>query len=65
MPNYDYKCLECKNIFTIQKSFSEISENIKEKCPKCKKFNTKRIIKNPITVVFNGDGFTKKVEPDE
>lgn len=57
MAKYDFKCLNCGNLFTVEKSFSEI-DKVKEKCPKCKKYKTKRIINTP-SIIFKGDGFTK------
>jgi len=35
MPNYDYRCTECRKKFTVQESFEEHERHTRVKCPKC------------------------------
>ena len=53
MPTYDYKCLECGNLFEVFQTMS--SEPIK-KCPKCGG-KVKRLIGAGAGPIFKGTGF--------
>ena len=53
MPTYDYKCLDCGNMF---EHFQRISEEHLTNCPKCKG-HIKRLIGAGSTPVFKGSGF--------
>ncbi len=44
MPNYDYRCTECRKKFTVQESFEEHERHTRVKCPKCGNENVKRVI---------------------
>ena len=55
MPLYQYKCMNCKNIFGIRKKYTErIPKN--PMCPRCSNYNTSRIIEK-INVIYKGEGF--------
>lgn len=62
MPDYDYRCVDCKKIFTINKSYDN---NDKVVCPFCKGTRMVNIISKNIWVKYKGKGFTKKVKPDK
>jgi putative FmdB family regulatory protein len=53
MPTYDYKCLECENIFEV---FQKITEEPITKCPKCNG-KVKRLISAGAGPIFKGSGF--------
>ncbi len=36
MPTYDFRCLECKNAFSVTMTWAEFDKG-KPKCPKCGK----------------------------
>lgn len=55
---YEYRCTQCKWVFTIER---KVEDKSKQACPQCLSMDTKRIISN-VTVVYRGEGFTKKVE---
>lgn len=61
MPKYEIHCVECNKDYEVEKSYSD---NTPFSCPKG---HTKRIVKKirPLTIVYKGNGFTKKVESDE
>lgn len=43
MPEYSYKCIDCKNKFAIEASIQEKEEGSEKfGCPKCKSKNTKQ-----------------------
>lgn len=59
MPVYIYKCEECEHILEIKQ---RMSDPPLENCPECgAKVN--RIVQIP-AVIYNGDGFTKRVKKD-
>ena len=43
MPTYEYKCRDCKKIFTIIQSISEHGK-AKVSCPECKSKKVKKVI---------------------
>ena len=49
MPNYNYECQDCHNIFEVTASIKEMEEG-KFPCQKCGSKNTKRL--------FDGFGFS-------
>jgi putative FmdB family regulatory protein len=53
MPTYEYKCLNCNNIFEVFQSMS--AEPLKE-CPKCNG-PVKRLIGSGLSPIFKGSGF--------
>lgn len=53
MPTYDYKCLECENIFEV---FQKITEDPITNCPKCNG-KVKRLIGAGAGPIFKGSGF--------
>ncbi|MBD3264749.1 MAG: zinc ribbon domain-containing protein [Candidatus Omnitrophica bacterium] len=53
MPNYDYKCLECGDVFEV---FQMISEEPLKKCPACGG-RVKRMIGPGAGLIFKGSGF--------
>jgi len=53
MPTYDYKCLECGNLF---EQFQRITEEPLKKCPQCNG-NVKRLIGTGSGPIFKGSGF--------
>lgn len=53
MPNYDYECLSCGNVFEV---FQQMTEKPKKKCPKCKGA-VKRLIGSGSGLIFKGSGF--------
>ncbi len=36
MPNYEYKCRDCQQTFTVKASIKEKSEGLNPVCPDCK-----------------------------
>ncbi|MDD2352996.1 MAG: zinc ribbon domain-containing protein [Candidatus Caldatribacteriota bacterium] len=48
MPNYNYKCQDCQNVFEVTTSIKDMEEGIFP-CPKCNSKKTKRL--------FDGFGF--------
>lgn len=61
MVKYDYRCEKCGKQFEHESSYSD---NKKPKCPECRSSKVRKIIL-PSSVVYRGEGFTKKIEPDE
>lgn len=53
MPTYDYKCLECEDVFEMSHS---IHENV-ESCPECG--GKVRRLFHPVGIIFKGSGFYK------
>ena len=53
MPTYDYKCLDCGNMF---EHFQRISEEHLTNCPKCNG-HIKRLIGAGSIPIFKGSGF--------
>jgi len=53
MPTYEYKCLECGDLFEL---FQKITEEPVTECPKCKG-NVKRLIGMGAGPIFKGSGF--------
>ena len=53
MPTYNYRCIKCKNIFSIKQS---IKDEPLEKCIKCAG-KVKRIISGNTGLIFKGSGF--------
>ena len=50
MPTYEYKCQECKEIFSILVSFGEINKTSTPKCKRCGSKNVKRVYSS-VTVI--------------
>lgn len=61
MIKYNYKCLNCEKTFEVEYSYSD---DKKPKCPECRSAKVRKIIL-PSSVIYRGEGFTKKVDPDE
>ncbi|MEM7184860.1 MAG: FmdB family zinc ribbon protein [Spirochaetota bacterium] len=54
MPTYDYKCLDCGDIF---EHFQSMKDDPLEKCLCDKKGDVKRQISNGSGIIFKGSGF--------
>lgn len=59
MPNYNYKCHDCKTIFLKIMTFEEFDKekNGKLKCIHCGKKSATRVIQTSPTIEFVGKGF--------
>jgi putative FmdB family regulatory protein len=58
MPKYEYRCLNCENIFILEVSYREFNKTRKTiKCPKCKSTNYQRLITVAPPVKYNSPGF--------
>lgn len=55
MPEYNYKCKDCKIVFSISASFTSML-GCKPSCPCCKGENIEKIYSAP-TIIFKGKGF--------
>lgn len=53
MPNYDYECQKCGDVFEV---FQTMTEPLIKKCPKCKG-KVQRLIGAGMGVIFKGSGF--------
>jgi putative FmdB family regulatory protein len=53
MPTYEYKCLECNNLFEVFQSMSSVQIKV---CPECGG-NVKRLIGAGAGPIFKGTGF--------
>ncbi len=53
MPTYEYKCIECGNVFEV---FQSMSAELIKKCPKCNG-DVKRLIGAGSGPIFKGSGF--------
>lgn len=53
MPNYDYECTGCKNVF---EKFQTMSEAPLKTCPKCQG-PVERLIGAGAGIIFKGSGF--------
>ena len=53
MPTYEYKCLNCGDLFEV---FQSIKAAPVEKCPKCNG-KVKRLISSGGIPIFKGSGF--------
>ncbi len=66
MPVYQYKCLDCQNVYDeLWLSISEAEETepkfLEEaKCPKCGSTKKQRLLSSPM-ISFKGEGWTSKV----
>jgi len=61
MPIYVYKCEDCGEKFEVSGTYKFL-QNYKPVCPTCWKENVRKIINSPLTVIYEGEGFTKKVK---
>lgn len=52
MPAYDYRCIECRDVFEVVRPAADDSD---VRCPSCDG-PTKRVF-TPVGVVFKGSGF--------
>lgn len=59
MPNYNYKCHDCKTIFLKIMTFEEfdIEKNKQSKCVHCGKKSATRVIQTSPMIEFKGEGF--------
>lgn len=55
-PIFDYSCLECN-----KKSELIIKDGVKPKCPYCESMKMVKLPPTGVGVIYNGEGFTKKV----
>ncbi|MEJ5284663.1 MAG: FmdB family zinc ribbon protein [Brevinematia bacterium] len=55
MPNYDYRCEKCDNIFEV---FHKMTESPEVKCPECGS-NAKKMLGGGAGIIFKGSGFYK------
>lgn len=55
MPNYDYKCEKCDNIFEV---FHKMTESPEINCPECGS-KAKRMFGSGAGIIFKGSGFYK------
>jgi len=53
MPTYEYKCLDCGNVFEM---FQKITDEPAKECPKCKG-KVKRLLGAGAGPIFKGSGF--------
>lgn len=53
MPTYEYKCLECSDVFETVHGVNESLEN----CPRCG--GRVRRLFRPVGIIFKGSGFYK------
>lgn len=53
MPNYDYKCSSCNEVFEVSQ---RMSDPILTECPKCGKSSVERLISGG-NFTFKGSGF--------
>ena len=53
MPTYEYRCKVCGYRFEV---FKSITDDGKERCPKCGA-ETERLIGNGAGIIFKGSGF--------
>ncbi|MAT59994.1 MAG: FmdB family transcriptional regulator [Ignavibacteriae bacterium] len=53
MPTYDYKCLDCGNLF---EAFQKMTDEPLTECPNCGG-NVKRLIGTGLSPIFKGNGF--------
>lgn len=64
MPNYDYKCVNCDNLFEV---FQKMNESLLTSCPECGG-EVKRLIGSGMAPIFKGNGFYqtdyKKTSPE-
>jgi putative FmdB family regulatory protein len=44
MPDYDFKCTECRKTFTVTQTFEEHDRDKRIKCPKCGSRKVDRVI---------------------
>ena len=54
MPNYDYRCSDCGQIF---EKFHGMNENPSFECPNCSSANVSKKIGKGAGIVFKGSGF--------
>ena len=54
MPTYDYVCDACGHDFEL---FQSIKDDVKKKCPECKKNKLRRLIGPGAAIIFKGSGF--------
>jgi len=54
MPTYDYKCQACGHAF---EKFQPITARAVRKCPRCGRWNVKRLIGAGAGIIFRGSGF--------
>lgn len=57
MPTYEYRCLDCKEIFDVSGDYVTLL-SYEPTCPKCHKNNIRKLIGKP-TIIFKGNGFYK------
>lgn len=59
VPNYDYRCRDCLNVWLENHSFKETAESLGLKCPECSSHDIHKYFGNmkTLTVKFKGAGF--------
>ncbi len=66
MPSYDYKCIECNEIYSeYWLSFAEVEKNEQEflekaMCPKCSSTSKHRLLGGGGMIELKGSGWTNK-----
>ena len=53
MPTYDYKCIECDDVFEVTHGMNDTVES----CPRCG--GRVRRLFRPVGIIFKGSGFYK------
>lgn len=53
MPTYDYKCIECDDVFEVTHGMNDTVES----CPRCG--GMVRRLFRPVGIIFKGSGFYK------
>jgi putative FmdB family regulatory protein len=54
MPTYDYECDACGHKFEL---FQAMKDEVKRKCPECKRLKLRRLFGTGAAIVFKGSGF--------
>jgi putative FmdB family regulatory protein len=62
MPLYDYRCVECNKEYSLYIAYTDTKT--KPECPHCGGLRYAKKIQKP-SVIYKGDGFTKKVGNNE
>jgi putative FmdB family regulatory protein len=50
MPEYEYECLECRNIFSVHQMVSEHEKNSGVQCDRCGSTNVRQLLSGPTVI---------------
>jgi putative FmdB family regulatory protein len=50
MPDYEYECLDCKQVFTVHQTVGEHERTSGVECEKCRSRNVRQLLSGPTVI---------------